>query len=237
MLHSSLEKRAAPYSREEMPDGSRLPVGVWLYDTPAGPPGQPERPEMVPVYHEPAVVPHAVLEEEAAIIKAEGWFHVRGIYLASATDADKARRVEAERRVAERERAARHLCAWCREEIRNGQFTAVVALETVHDCCAREFNAWAANSSQPTVEQPRKASPKAPPATAVPVPLELQLRKSLELGRIQDDESVLWGEWVDEDTPNERYEYEPVRWGDLSVYERHTVERQSDGKLVGGYPL
>src|SRR5690242_14714486 len=97
---------------------------------------------MVPIYHEPAVVPHAVLEEEAVIIKAEGWFHVRGIYLSSALDADKARRVEAERRVAERERLATRNCAWCHQEIRNGQFTQVVALETVHDRCAKEFEGW-----------------------------------------------------------------------------------------------
>lgn len=47
------------------------------------------------------MVPHAVLEEEKAILRTEGYFHVRGIYLANAADADKARRYEAERRVAQ----------------------------------------------------------------------------------------------------------------------------------------
>jgi hypothetical protein len=73
--------------------------------------------------------------------------------------------------------------------------------------------------------------------TMPPIPLEQSLRKSVELGRIQDDELVEWGQWVDSDTPNERYEKEMVRWGDLSCYERHTVEREADGKLVGGYPF
>ncbi|MDQ6769830.1 MAG: hypothetical protein M3Z54_07580 [Gemmatimonadota bacterium] len=96
---------------------------------------------MVPIYLPPVVVPHAVLEEEMAIIKAEGWYHVAGQYYASAPDADKMRRLEAERRVAERERLAR-ICAWCNEEIRNGQFSNTVALAKVHDRCAEEFNNW-----------------------------------------------------------------------------------------------
>jgi hypothetical protein len=53
------------------------------------------------------MVSHAVLAEEKEILRSEGYFHVRGIYLANAADADKLRRLEAERRVAERESIAR----------------------------------------------------------------------------------------------------------------------------------
>jgi hypothetical protein len=63
---------------------------------------------MVPVFLTAApMVPHSVLAEEKQILRSEGYFHVRGIYYASSADADKMRRLEAARRVEERERAAR----------------------------------------------------------------------------------------------------------------------------------
>ncbi|MGH7605676.1 MAG: hypothetical protein ACRENK_16990 [Gemmatimonadaceae bacterium] len=74
------------------------------------------------------------------------------------------------------------------------------------------------------------------PAPPLP-PLEQQLQKSIELGRVREDDTVLWGSWVYEDTPNERYEYEEVKWRDLSCYERHTIERGPDGTFRGGFPL
>jgi hypothetical protein len=165
-----------------------------------------------------------VLEEEKAIIKAEGWFHVAGGYYRNAADADKMRRLEAERRVREKERLEKLVCAFCSTPI-TGDVAVVIAMKPVHPSCAKEFEAW-------VYGEEKESAPATPP-----VPLEQQLRKSIELGRIQDDELVSWGQWVDEDTPNERYEYEQVRWADLSVYERHTVERQPDGRLVGGYPF
>jgi hypothetical protein len=166
-----------------------------------------------PIYQPAAVVPHAVLDEEKEIIRTEGFFHVRQVYYANAFDADRARRWEAERRVAEKARS----CTWCSKPIA-GAPVVEAAAETIHaDPCGKEFSSFT------------EAAPL--------IPLEQQLRKSIELGRIRDDELVQWGEWVDEDTPNERYGYQPVRWAELSVYERHTVERQANGKLVGGYPL
>lgn len=144
---------------------------------------------MVPIYLPPVVVSHEVLDEEKAIIAEEGWFHVAGRYYRSAPDADKMRRLEAERRV-ERARRVKTAAA-------------------------------------------RGATVAEPPAL---IPLEQTLRKSIELGRIQDDDTVEWGEWIYQDTPNERFARELVRWGDLSVYERHTVEFV-EGKLVGGFPI
>jgi hypothetical protein len=170
---------------------------------------------MVPIYHPAAEVSHEVVREEKRIIRLEGWYHVRGTYYANAFDADRARRLEAERRVEERD-----LCLWC-HKANAGAATVDAAGEKIHAVpCGQEFD-----------EFTREQSPLPPP------PLEQSLRKSLELGRVRDDDDVLWGEWIDSDTPNERYEYEPVKWRDLSCYERHTVERQPDGRLVGGYPF
>lgn len=179
-----------------------------------------------PIYQPAAVVSHAVLDEEKRIIAQEGWFTVASRYYANAFDADRMRRLEAERRVAERERQEKLVCAWCLERI-TGNVAVIIAMKAVHPSCAKEFEAWWQEGD------PIKQGPDNIP----PVPLEQQLSKSIELGRIQNDEMVSWGQWVDEDTPNERYEYEPVRWADLSVYERHTVERGADGLLRGGYPL
>lgn len=185
----------------------------------------------VPIYRPAAVVSHEVLAEEKQIIALEGWWHVNEIYYANAFDADRMRRLEAEKRVRERERQqilraraaeAEHAklgCAWCSQPI-VGHVAVVIALKPVHPACAKEFEEWTASS---------EAEPD--PRNVPPVPVEQQP------GRIQDDETVLWGQWVDEDTPNERYEYEPVKWADLSVYERHTVERGEDGVLRGGYPF
>jgi hypothetical protein len=134
---------------------------------------------MVPIYHPAATVPHEVLEEERRIIAVEGWFTVADRYYANAFDADRARRIEAERRT--------------------------------------------------TV---RKENPLLPPP-----PLEQSLRKSIELRRVQDDDLVEWGEWLRDDTGEERYVTELVPWRELSCYERHTCERKPDGKLVGGFPI
>jgi hypothetical protein len=155
------------------------------------------------------MVSQEVLEEERRIIEMEGWFTVANRYYANAFDADKARRIEAERRVAD----VAKKCAWCSEYLVEGKWVEAAG-ERIHaDPCLKEFDEFT------------RTSPAAPAPPPPPVPLEQQLRKSLELGRITNDTVVLWGEWVDQDTPNERYAYEEVKWGELSVYERHTVER------------
>jgi hypothetical protein len=83
---------------------------------------------MVPVFFPAAPpVPHAVLAEEKVIIRDDGWFHVGLRYYASAPDADKMRRLEAERRVAERERHGR-FCAWC-----DGKLLQLVTDDTLVD--------------------------------------------------------------------------------------------------------
>lgn len=107
---------------------------------------------MVPIFLPPAVVPHAVLEEETAIIKAEGWYHVNTIYYRSAPDADKMRRLEAERRVTERERQQKLTCAFCFEKI-DGHVAVIIAMRAVHPSCAKEFDAWV--SSKPEENDPR----------------------------------------------------------------------------------
>lgn len=133
-------------------------------------------------------------------------------------------------------------CAWCSNAIRDGQQTTEVAQRLLHDDpCLREFAEW--TSPQPIecfeiTASGRSVLEEEPPESVLPpLPLEDQLRKSVELGYIQDDDIVEWGAWVDEDTPNERYEREPVRWGNLSCYERHTVEIEADGRLAGGFPF
>lgn len=100
---------------------------------------------MVPIFLESApVVSHEVLAEEKAIIKTEGWFHVAGRYYASAPDADKMRRLEAERRCREAVRLA-SICAWCDRPIVDGDPTEKIALRNVHRSpCAAEFDRWTA---------------------------------------------------------------------------------------------
>lgn len=102
---------------------------------------------MVPIYLPPVVVPHEVLDEEKAIIKAEGWFHVAGQYYRSAPDADKMRRLEAERRISEKERHENLTCAWCLEKI-GGQVAVVIAMRAVHPSCAKEFDAWVSDHTE-----------------------------------------------------------------------------------------
>ena len=97
---------------------------------------------MVPIYLKPVVVPPEVLEEEKAIVREEGYFYVAGRYVRSASDADKLRRLEAEGRVAERERLSR-ICAWCERILKEGEPTVVIGLRKVHQRpCADEFDAW-----------------------------------------------------------------------------------------------
>jgi hypothetical protein len=151
---------------------------------------------MVPVFQAPAIVPHAVLEEERKMIVEEGWFHVAGRYIASAPDADKARRTEAERRVAEKERREALTCAFCFEPI-GGHVAVVLAMRAVHPACAKEFDRW-------IMETPR-----------------------------QNDER--WLAVTDDSLVD--FDGETLRWGDLMLADRKTVEMQSDGRLVGGYPL
>ncbi len=111
---------------------------------------------MVPIYCPPVVVSHAVLAEEAAIIRAEGWYHVGGKYIPSAPLADNARRVEAECRVAERERLERNklsICAFCYESIPNGVIPVTIAIRSVHPHCAEAFDQWISES--PAENDPR----------------------------------------------------------------------------------
>lgn len=151
---------------------------------------------MVPIYLPPVVVPHEVLEEEKAIIAAEGWFHVAGLYYRSAPDADKMRRLEAERRVTERERQEKLVCAFCFEKI-SRHVAVIIAMRPVHPSCAKEFEAWV--DGDPAGWDPR------------------------------------WNA-VTDDTPVD-FDGETCRWGDLMLADRKTVEIQSDGRLVGGYPF
>jgi hypothetical protein len=104
---------------------------------------------MVPIYQAPAIVPHAVLEEEKQIIREFGWYHVGDRYYANAADADKMRRLEAERRVSDRERLT---CAFCFEKI-TGNVAVIIAMRAVHPSCAKEFDAWV--SSKPEENDPR----------------------------------------------------------------------------------
>src|SRR5438045_2780060 len=96
---------------------------------------------MVPIYLPPVVVPHEVLDEEKKIIVEEGWFHVAGTYYPNAANADKMRRLEAERRATERERQEKLVCAWCFEKI-GGHVAVIIAMRAVHPTCAKEFEAW-----------------------------------------------------------------------------------------------
>lgn len=127
-------------------------------------------------------------------------------------------------------------CGWCANPIRDGQAVTEVAERLLHDSpCLKEFDIWTRQSSTERfeiTEAGRRALEEEEEEELPPLPLEQQLRKSIELGRIRDDDPVEWGEWI-----KGRYEKEAVRWGDLSCYERHTVERDESGKLVGGYPI
>lgn len=97
---------------------------------------------MSPVFQSPALVPPAVLEAERAIIREEGLFHVRGIYLANAADAANARRVEAERRVEqeERQRRLRAACPWCGGKITDADEAVELGGRRLHRACRDEFD-------------------------------------------------------------------------------------------------
>src|SRR5438105_510048 len=99
---------------------------------------------MVPVFLPAApVVPHAVLEQENAIIKQEGWFHVDGHHYPSAPDADKMRRLEAQRRVRNGVlQCELPVCAFCIERIPADQQPVRIAMRDVHPDCAKKFDAW-----------------------------------------------------------------------------------------------
>jgi hypothetical protein len=101
---------------------------------------------MVPVFLPAApVVPHEVLEEEKRIIREEGWFHVAGRYYRSAPDADKMRRLEAEKRVRSgRLQCELPVCAFCFERIPRDVAPVAIAMRDVHPHCAKEFEAWVA---------------------------------------------------------------------------------------------
>lgn len=104
---------------------------------------------VVPIYLRAVVVPDAVLEEEKAILREEGYFYVAGRYIASAPDAGNVRRLEAERRVSERERLER-ICAWCNSVFRDSEPRVVIGLRKIHETpCADEFDAWAYERETP----------------------------------------------------------------------------------------
>lgn len=107
-------------------------------------------------------------------------------------------------------------CAWCMDPIGETEPASEVCMRLVHDSpCLIEFDTFTHSTFDSS--------------------LETNLRTSV-VNTIKDDELVIWGEWLGRE-PDEKYRTEEVRWSDLSSYERHTVERQSDGRLVGGYPL
>ena len=104
---------------------------------------------MVPAFLAAApVVPHAVLEQEKAIIREEGWFHVDGRYYRSAPDADKMRRLEAERRVRGVLQRELPVCAFCFERIPADQQPVPIAMRDVHPDCAKQFDAWVSDHSE-----------------------------------------------------------------------------------------
>jgi hypothetical protein len=181
---------------------------------------------MVPVFLATApMVPHAVLAEEKQILRSEGWYHVRGLYFANSADADKMRRLEAERRVDEkRAREGREaqlragvVCAWCEKPIPLGEPAVIVAFSWVHaKPCAEEFEQWTADG------------PVSPPDPAgLPPALDAQLRKML------DDER--WA-GVHHGTPV-LFDEEWTTWGALAQNEKMTCEFNDEGQLEGGYPI
>ena len=98
---------------------------------------------MVPVFlAAAAMVPHKVLAEEKEIIRNEGWYHVAGRYYASAPDADKMRRLEAERRVRGVLQCELPVCAFCFERIPADVTPVAIAMRDVHPACAAQFDAW-----------------------------------------------------------------------------------------------
>jgi len=116
-----------------------------------------------------------------------------------------------------RERLRELGCAWCKGPIGETEPVTEVCMRLIHDSpCLIEFDTFTHSEHDPDS-------------------LASHLRTSV-VNTIKDDEPVMWGEWIGRE-PDEKYETKEVRWGGLSSYERHTVERQSDGRLVGGYDL
>lgn len=175
---------------------------------------------MVPLFLATApTVRWAVLAEEKEIIRREGWFTIAGRYFANAFDADRQRRLEAERRVDEKERREAQLragvvCAWCEKPIAIGEPAVIVAFSWVHaKPCAEEFDDFTSGQTPPD------------PA-GLPPALDAQLRKMLDDARwadVRDDTPVLFdGEWT--------------TWGNLAGNERMTCEFNAQGELEGGFP-
>lgn len=81
---------------------------------------------------------------ERALLAAEGTYHAAGVYYASADDAARARRLEAERRVARAARVAAwleaHPCVWCNKSIGAAPFEMVGAEPMHAERCLAEFD-------------------------------------------------------------------------------------------------
>lgn len=174
---------------------------------------------MVPVFLEAApIIPHAVLAEEREIIREFGWFHVdRERYYASAPDADKMRRLEAERRVDERRAAERReaqlragvVCAWCDKLIVVGEPAVIIEFRWLHAApCAEEFESSADDRAQQLPDPAAAAGP----------------------GGENDPRWAL----VTADTTVD-FDGEMTSWGQLMIQDRKTVRMLKDGRLVGGY--
>ena len=78
----------------------------------------------------------AVLTAEERMMDAEGPFHVEGRYYANLFDAERARRLAAERQVRQAERAATWLasrrCPWCGRTFAPGTAYEIIGGEPVH---------------------------------------------------------------------------------------------------------
>ncbi|AHG87543.1 hypothetical protein J421_0050 [Gemmatirosa kalamazoonensis] len=98
--------------------------------------------------HTPPAVP-TIADVERELLAEFGPYHIGPIYYASADDAARARRLEAERRVAHAARVAAYLashprdCVWCGAPIGAAPFT-MVGLEPMHvGRCQDQFHALA----------------------------------------------------------------------------------------------
>lgn len=95
-----------------------------------------------PIYLEPYPITPEIRVTEAALQMLEGALTVRGVQYATPSDADLARRHEAERLVAQTERLARLAgpCAWCELPIAPGAPTVEVGGRRLHvERCNAEF--------------------------------------------------------------------------------------------------
>lgn len=89
----------------------------------------------------------AVRRVEAAIVAAEGLWHVAGRYYADARNAAQWRRWEAESRVREEVRASRR-CVWCARPIADSETFVEIGSRNFHESCASEFDEWAYGPSK-----------------------------------------------------------------------------------------